>query len=583
MADNYTQKKKPAITLQWGSAVYFVLFLYSILMTQLLRNAISSVFFWFMLIAAPLSFIIMLIGRAAIQVYVMTDRQVTEKLSPIEYEIRVINNSPLPYPFIEAIMSKPRDDGVRCLHQRLVLSLIPFGGYSVKNHVSFRYRGLYEIGVHEIYVSDPLRLFKMRVDINNFSNVTVYPRKLEFEKDNESAVSDVPSPTVRVLDSRDKSEVSNIREYRMGDSLKSIHWKLSSKAEEWQVKDYNTNNDRHTYIFVDLAAPTPAPEVRKEEARNLLKKLSKKAKSSVEGEAEEKLSLRDKIEAFFEDMEEKKKERRYRRRRRKGTSARDIETIDMIDSLIKETSSKKKKAKKDNKKAKKNDAPTPEDASSESGESAEEMIARLTEVAGGDSKKITEDELTRAKRAWGGIVKAEFEDELPEFCADGVIEIAVAAMNSEIKKGNKCTVIWYDSRDDRGICTVDLCELADIDDTYLRFASAKVVPEDKRICDLTGVIGEAVNVTIRIITANIDPESIAEYCSVPTMFGGAGTGCVSEILLFNPCDKYLSPKERIEYTNTARLQLKMNGLSLSEIMELQQADGRTVLIQSDII
>ena len=152
-----------------------------------------------------------------------------------------------------------------------------------------------------------------------------------------------------------------------------------------------------------------------------------------------------------------------------------------------------------------------------------------------------------------------------------------------IKKGNKCTVIWYDSRDDRGICTVDLCELADIDDTYLRFASAKVVPEDKRICDLTGVIGEAVNVTIRIITANIDPESIAEYCSVPTMFGGAGTGCVSEILLFNPCDKYLSPKERIEYTNTARLQLKMNGLSLSEIMELQQADGRTVLIQSDII
>ena len=119
----------------------------------------------------------------------------------------------------------------------------------------------------------------MRVDINNFSNVTVYPRKLEFEKDTQSAVSDVPSPTVRVLDSRDKSEISNIREYRMGDSLKTIHWKLSSKSEEWQVKDYNTNNDRHTYIFVDLAAPTPAPEVKKEEARKLLKKLRSKKKT----------------------------------------------------------------------------------------------------------------------------------------------------------------------------------------------------------------------------------------------------------------------------------------------------------------
>jgi len=583
MADNNKQKKKPAITLQWGSAVYFVLYLYALLMTQLLRNPISNVFFWFMVIAAPLCFFIMLIGRAAIQVYVMTDRQATEKLSPIEYEIRVLNNSPLPYPFVEAIMSKPRDDGVRCLHQRLVLSLIPFGGYSVKSNVSFRYRGLYEIGVHELYICDPLRLFKMRVDINNFSNVTVYPRKLEFEKDNESAVSDVPSPTVRVLDSRDKSEVSNIREYRLGDSLKAIHWKLSSKAEEWQVKDYNTNNDRHTYIFVDLAAPTPAPEVRKEEARKLLKKLTKNKKSSEDGEGEEKITLRDRIEAFFEDIEEKKRERRYRRRRQKGTSARDIETIDMIDSLIKETSSKKKKAKKDNKKAKKADSPDTQTKEAENGETAEEMIARLTEIAGDDKKKATEDELTRAKRAWGGIVKAEFEDELPEFCADGVIEIAVAAMNSEIKKGNKCTVVWYDSRDDRGICTVDLCELSDIDDTYLRFASAKVVSSDKRICDLTGVIGEAVNVTIRIITANIDPESIAQYCSVPTMFGGAGTGCVSEILLFNPCDKYLSARERLEYTNSARLQLKMNGLSLSDIIEVQQADGRAVLIQSDII
>ena len=269
MADN-NNKRAPAITLQKGAWIYLFLYCYALLMTQLLRNSISAVFFWFMIIAAPLSFLVMLIGKAAIQVYVMTDKNQTEKLADVEYEIRVINASPLPYPFIETIMSKPRDDGVRCLYQRLILSLVPFGSYSIKNTVSFRYRGLYEIGVHEIYISDPLRLFKLRMDIDNFSNVTVYPRRLEFDRETESAVSDVPSPYVRALDSRDKSEVSNIREYRMGDSLKSIHWKLSSKSEELQVKDYNTNDDRHTYIFVDLAAPTPAPEVEREDARKKL-------------------------------------------------------------------------------------------------------------------------------------------------------------------------------------------------------------------------------------------------------------------------------------------------------------------------
>ena len=229
------EKRPKALTLQKGVVIYFILFLYALLMTQLLRNSISAVFFWFMLIAAPLSFAVMMIGKAAIQIFVMTDKNETEKLSPVKYEIRVINTSPLPYPFVEVIMSKPRDDGVRTLKENLILSLVPLGGYSVKRTVVFRYRGLYEIGVHEIYISDPLRLFRLRVDIDNFSNVTVYPRKLEFEKESESAVSDVPSPFVRTLDSRDKSEVSNIREYRMGDSLKSIHKGALSEDSQGSV------------------------------------------------------------------------------------------------------------------------------------------------------------------------------------------------------------------------------------------------------------------------------------------------------------------------------------------------------------
>ncbi|MBR6676183.1 MAG: DUF58 domain-containing protein, partial [Clostridia bacterium] len=333
MADNKQTKRSAPIKLQWGAALYFVLYVYALLMTQLLRNSVSAVFFWFMVIAAPLSFFIMLLGRAAIQIYVMTDKNQTEKLSPVEYEIRVINASPLPYPYIEVIMSKPRMDGVRCLHQRLMLSLIPFGGYSVKNTVYFRYRGLYEIGVHEIYICDPLRIFKMRVDIDNFSNVTVYPRKLELELEASSAVSDIPSPFVRTFDSRDKSEISNIREYRMGDTMKSIHWKLSSKSEELQVKDYNTNDDRHTYIFVDLAKPTPPPEVKRDNAKKELRELEKEQSDGIFSS----LSL----------SKENKSAHKYRRRRRRANTAKDIETIEMIDALISETSGRGAGRKKD--------------------------------------------------------------------------------------------------------------------------------------------------------------------------------------------------------------------------------------------
>ncbi len=571
MTEKNQNKRPPAFTLQKGAILYTILYFYGLLMTQLLRSPISAVFFWFMIIAAPLSFFIMLLGKATIQVYVMTDKNQTEKLSPVDYEIRVINTTPIPYPFVEVVMSKPREDGVRTLRENLLLSLVPFGGYSVKNTVIFRYRGLYEIGVHEMYISDPLRIFRIRVDVNNFSNVTVYPRRLEFDKESESAVSDVPSPYVRTLDSRDKSEVSNIREYRMGDSLKTVHWKLSSKAEELQVRDYNTNDDRHTYIFVDLAAPTPCPEVEREEARKALKKLAKKKKSQ-EGE-EKKLTLKEKLGAAIASAKENKRAHKYRRRRARGNTAKDIETIDMIDALILETSGKKRKGKKPDI----DDLFIPEDKLT-----SEEMIAKLSNIVG-DSGAATRNELLEAKRAWGGILKEEFEDELPEYCADGVVEIAVAAMNSELRKGNNCTVIWYDKRTDRGIQSVNLSDLADFDDTYLKFASAAVVPHEQRISELTNLIGEAVNVTVKIVTANIDPASITQYCAIPAMFGGAGTGCATEIVLFNPTEKYQSAMERLEYTESARIQLRHNGISLTDVKEIRRADGRTSLIAADYL
>ncbi|MBR6676676.1 MAG: hypothetical protein IKL24_05025, partial [Clostridia bacterium] len=215
--------------------------------------------------------------------------------------------------------------------------------------------------------------------------------------------------------------------------------------------------------------------------------------------------------------------------------------------------------------------------------SADEMIAKLSGIIGNDTEDATEDDHILAKKAWGGIVRDEFEDEIPDFCADGVIEIAVAEMSRELKRANRCTVVWYDKRSDSGYYAVDMRDFGTFDDTYLKFSSAAVVSEENQICDLCGIISESVNVTIKIVTPNVDPASVARYCAVPTVFGGAGTGCHTEVLFFNPTDKYVSPAERIDYCEGVRLELRRNGIALSEIIETQQSDGRAVLTATDLI
>lgn len=553
MTDNTNTNKKKSFSFRPGAILYAVLFVYALIMTQLLRSTVSAVFFWFMLLILPISVIIMIIGKAVIQVYVFTDKNATEKNALVNYEIRIINTSPIPIPFVEAVMTKPQDNGVRCKRQRLILSMAPFSGYSVKTDVAFRYRGLYEIGVSELYIYDPLRMFCIRRDINNYSNINVSPRTLDFDGDMERATSDIPSPASRVNDTRERAEVTNIREYRIGDQLKNVHWKLSSKAEELQVKDYSTNNDRHTYIFIDLAAPTPAP-MPEENKQHRFRDMFKRKKNTDKKKKRQTMAA--------EKPEKKVKiNKKKRRLQAKGISSKDAETIEMIDALIFETTAKGK-AKKEK----------------EAREAELRQIAAAEKLADSVvSESDLVDERDAAVSAWGGKILPEFEDEIAEYCADGVVEIAVSAIMNELRRGCKCTVAWYDGRDEQKLTAVDVSDAADIYSVSQRFAAAPVVGCDCRVSDLTRIIGESVNVTVKIITANIDPISVNEYCAVPTMFGGAGTGCSTEVLLFDPEEKYTSPVDRFEYTSSAYIQLRQWGIEMSEIKEREGADGRTHL------
>lgn len=554
MDENNNTKKHRAISLRPGAAVYAVLLVFAFFMTQILANPISAVFFWFLLMLLPVSFLLMLIGSAVMQVYVFCDKNVTEKHSPVAYEIRIINSSPIPFPFVEAVMTKPEDSGIRSVKQRLVLSMAPFGGYSVKTNVAFRYRGLYEIGVSELYIYDPMRMFCIRKDIRNYQNVNVAPRILELDSDMDRASSDIPSPVSRVSATRERVEVSNIREYRAGDQLKNVHWKLSSKAENLQVKDYSTNNDKHTYIFIDLAAPTPFPEPEVKQSRGLKKLFDK---NKLKAEKTEKIT--EKTEKLSKVMNT----RRRRRLRSRGLNSKDAETIEMIDALIYETSSKGK--------AKKQKEAEKAAAALEKSELQAKAAQKLEAMA--EAKKTEQMRHAEAIAAWGGRVLPEYEDEIAEYCADGVVEIAVAAIMSELRNRNRCTVAWYDTREKQSVVSCEISDSADLMNIVNRFSTAPVVSRENRVSAMTRLIGEAVNVTVKIITSNIDPISVNEYCTVPTAFGGAGTGCSAEILLFNPEDKYSSSTQRLEYASSVYLQLRKWGVDMMNIKEREGSDG----------
>ncbi|MBR5601493.1 MAG: DUF58 domain-containing protein [Clostridia bacterium] len=298
---------------------YLVILGAALVFTQALNNPFSHILFVFLLFLLPVLFLYMLTAKLSLSVYMMSDAATVEKNQPFNYHFRVNNTSIFAYPFVEAQMWLPQHNSVRCSMRTVRLSMSPFASYDVDNTVQFRFRGTYEIGVKCFYVYDFFRLMRVRVDVENYNQVYVLPRRLNLDEAAAQAISDSVARTVRSPISYDRLEVSDIRDYRMGDSLKSIHWKLSSKSEEMIVKEYNTGTANITNVYCDLAATfpdTPPEAVTPEELSRKQKKAQKKAeklqlKTAVANAKDKGIKLgREQLAKLKEDIHASEEEKR---------------------------------------------------------------------------------------------------------------------------------------------------------------------------------------------------------------------------------------------------------------------------------
>lgn len=125
--------------------------------------------------------------------------------------------------------------------------------------ISFEHCGIYEITHDLILVHDLLGIFSRK--ITNISDVhaVVMPGELGFDISTERfAPDDEQLEMADPLAGSDVSEIKELRDYRAGDRLSQIHWKLSTKSEDLIVKEYANNAGVTVAIAADGSYTTPS-------------------------------------------------------------------------------------------------------------------------------------------------------------------------------------------------------------------------------------------------------------------------------------------------------------------------------------
>ena len=251
-------KKKNVFKPQKGSfgitayaILWPILFAVGIVFTQALRNQVSYIF---MIVVLALPFIelaYVLIGRVSVSASFSCGKPAAEKNEPVPISVKIENKAILPLPFVEAELILPDENSLHSSVLAVAAPLPARGTYSYGRSVSFPYKGEYECGVHDLYVSSLFRFFRAKKTVNKKTSVLVLPRRLDMEPGTKRYVGETSASSNDPVSGSDSAEITEIKEYRPGDPMRNIHWKLSGKAQELMTKHFGSENGMNTAVIAD--------------------------------------------------------------------------------------------------------------------------------------------------------------------------------------------------------------------------------------------------------------------------------------------------------------------------------------------
>jgi uncharacterized protein (DUF58 family) len=113
-------------------------------------------------------------------------------------------------------------------------------------------RGHYRVDPLVIRTGDPLGLFEASAAVGAGATITVYPRveALPRWRLPSAAIEGTHSQPERTMQATPL--VTSIRPYLPGDAYNRIHWKMSARQQELQVKEFDLEQTADVWLFLDL-------------------------------------------------------------------------------------------------------------------------------------------------------------------------------------------------------------------------------------------------------------------------------------------------------------------------------------------
>ena len=229
--------------------IYGVLLVAALVFSQAYAGHLSSVIFITVLVLPCVSLIMTVVNRFAFKLHFDGKREVLSRGGELYIRIPVANRFIFPFSsaVIEATMPTAEDNKKAIM----VFSLAPLQRRMLKITVPASYRGEYDFSLDRVVFWDMFRIFKISRKLKLSKKVLVVPRLFDVQggqTDFSSAEEDTRFTAVSAA----SGERSFVRKYTDGDDVRRIHWKLSSKQEDYMVWQTTKGQASEISVMCDM-------------------------------------------------------------------------------------------------------------------------------------------------------------------------------------------------------------------------------------------------------------------------------------------------------------------------------------------
>ena len=243
--------------------LYLALIFVMVLFFILYRGILSLELLIFTLALPVLLWLMLTILRYSLKVQLRHSKGAIKKGDAYQWILQIKNNSPFPSPYALAEVEYLCNLGGAPQPLRLRVPVVALNTGRMRLSFHAMICGAMELHVNKLIIYDPLRLFRRTLKLNLADRILIAPEPELSLPENWEPNLQMDDDAVEYSKEKpgdDPSEIFDLHEYRAGDSVSRIHWKLSSKLDQLMVKDYSLPLTSAYLLVCDYRHTASQPE-----------------------------------------------------------------------------------------------------------------------------------------------------------------------------------------------------------------------------------------------------------------------------------------------------------------------------------